>query len=96
MKNPAAIKQRKKRVRFRLEAPHKQQVALVGDFNSWNTKKHPMKETSAGFWEKVVVLPTGTYEYKFYIDDQWVVDPINANHRTNEYGTRNSVIVVEG
>jgi 5'-AMP-activated protein kinase regulatory beta subunit len=96
MKSPATIKQKKRRVRFLLEAPHKQQVALVGDFNAWNPDKHPMKKTEDGCWEKIVLLPPGTYEYKFYIDGQWVADPANADQRINDYGTRNSVIVVEG
>lgn len=96
MKNLAAVKQRKRRVRFRLEAPHNQHAALVGDFNSWNPKKHPMKMVEDGCWEKTVILPPGTYEYKFYIDGQWATDQTNADTHTNDYGTRNSVIVVEG
>jgi 1,4-alpha-glucan branching enzyme len=89
-------KQKRRRIRFRLEAAHRHQVALVGDFNAWDPKKHLMKETSEGLWEKIVLLPPGTYEYKFYVDGQWVTDPNNAHLRTNDYGTRNSVIVVEG
>ena len=41
------------------------------------------------------MLGTGTYEYKFYINDTWCVDPGNPNFRPNEMGTLNSVITVD-
>ena len=90
-----ATKVRKRRVCFKLEAPHKQQVALVGNFNAWNPEKHPMKKTAGGRWEKIVVLKPGIYEYKFHADGQWIADPANTHQRPNCYGTRNSVVVVE-
>lgn len=37
-------------------APAAQQLALVGDFNSWNQKSHPYTRGDFGLW-KLVVLP---------------------------------------
>jgi 5'-AMP-activated protein kinase regulatory beta subunit len=66
----------------------------VGDFNAWDPEKHPMKRGPDGAWEKTVILAPGTYEYKFFQDGQWMVDPQNDRQRPNRFGTRNSVVVV--
>ena len=94
MKKTAQIKSKKRRVSFSLDAPHAQQVSLVGDFNAWDPKKHPMKKNADGLWEKTVILDPGTYEYKFMQDDRWIVDPGNDRQCPNRFGTRNNVIVV--
>ena len=68
-------------------APKK--VMLAGDFNKWQPV--PMKKQKDGSFSAVVTLAPGTYEYKFVIDDQWVVDPDNSVWAVNNYGTLNSV-----
>jgi len=73
MKKTAKVKSKKRRVRFSLDALHAQQVSLVGDFNAWDPKKHPMKKNVGGLWEKTVILDPGTHEYKFFMDDQWII-----------------------
>lgn len=94
MQGKANTKTRKRRVSFSLEAPHAQQVALVGDFNAWDPLKHPMKKDASGIWEKTVILEPGTYEYKFFQDGQWVLDPGNHRQCPNRFGTRNNIVVV--
>jgi 1,4-alpha-glucan branching enzyme len=51
---------------FAVWAPHARQVSLVGDFNGWNARQHPMRwRRECGVWE--IFLPgvhAGAY-YKF-------------------------------
>lgn len=88
-KPKAKIKRRK--VRFLLEAGNAEKVILMGDFNAWNPKKHPMKQDQNGLWYKDVLLFPGTYEYKFLVDGAWIRDPANELLRLNSFGTYNNV-----
>ena len=54
-------------VRFALWAPNAEVVCLVGDFNHWDTRRHPMRLRTAGVWEIFVPgLAAGT-TYKYYV-----------------------------
>ena len=70
-------------------------VFLVGDFNSWNQKKHEMKEIHDGTYRKSLILPPGTYEYKFIVDGQWKSDPLKELAPMNSFRTKNNVIHVD-
>ena len=83
---------KRKRWMFFLEAADAREVILMGDFNNWNPKKHPMQRDENGMWNKVVMLPPGDYEYKFLVDGQWREDPMNDQLCPNCFGTYNSVI----
>ena len=86
---------KRKRVTVTFEAPHAEGVSLLGDFNQWNEKKHPMKKGQQGMWEKIIVVPRGRYEYRFMVDGQWHNDP--ANHRVcaNAFGGTNNILEVK-
>ena len=85
----------KKRVTFVLDEPSASQVTVCGDFNNWEIARHPMKQDEEGFWRKIVMLSPGRYEYKLYVDDQWRCDPANTSKCANQFGTSNSVIIVD-
>jgi 1,4-alpha-glucan branching enzyme len=54
-------------VLFATWAPHAQRVSVVGDFNAWDGRRHPMRRHAGGIWE--LFLPgvaTGSC-YKFEI-----------------------------
>lgn len=56
---------------FRTWAPNAKQVNLVGDFNGWNNKSHPMKKISAeGVWEVWAENAKQFDKYKFEIVDR--------------------------
>src|SRR5437588_7554035 len=38
-------------VAFAVFAPNAQRVSVVGDFNSWDGRRHPMRVRGNGFWE---------------------------------------------
>jgi 1,4-alpha-glucan branching enzyme len=88
-------KPKKRRVTFSLTSPDAKEVILMGDFNQWNPKAHPMKKNKNGVWEKVTFLFPGTYEYRFMVDGQWKNDPENLQTRTNQFGTENNLIDVK-
>ena len=94
IKGKTKEKTKKGRVVFSLEAPQAKEAFLVGDFNDWNTKKHPMKRAKKGDWKKIVMLPPGTYEYKFLVDGEWWNDPRNQTISQNRFGTLNNVMTI--
>ena len=77
---------------FSLEKIEANEVILMGDFNKWNPKIHPMKNDGNGTWNKVVMLYPGRYEYKFLIDGEWKEDPRSDQVCLNRFGTQNSVL----
>jgi 1,4-alpha-glucan branching enzyme len=85
----------RRRVFFSLKAPDAKAVSVVGDFNGWRADLHPMKMNDTGEWGKQLFLPPGRYEYKFVVDGQWWEDPACEQKSQNQYGTCNSVVVVE-
>ena len=86
---------KRKRVTFSIVAPGVEDVCLTGTFNDWNTDRHHMKKNSDGVWSKTVVIPPGTYEYKYLVGGEWWHDPGNDHVTYNEHGTLNSVITVD-
>jgi len=81
-------------VRFVLKAPESaRKVVVVGDFRKWQPV--PMRKQKDGSFSATVALAPGTYEYKFIVDGEWVVDPDNNTWALNAYGTLNSVAHVE-
>ncbi|MCG6894262.1 MAG: glycogen-binding domain-containing protein [Desulfobacteraceae bacterium] len=40
------------------------------------------------------MLGPGEFEYKFWVDGNWVVDPNNRRTRLNSFGTFNSIISI--
>jgi 1,4-alpha-glucan branching enzyme len=85
----------RRRVFFSLTAPEARAVSVVGDFNDWSPDAHPMKRHESGEWKKHLFLSPGRYEYKFIVDGQWWEDPTNEEKCPNQYGSCNSVVVVE-
>ncbi|MFN3325920.1 MAG: 1,4-alpha-glucan branching protein GlgB [Bryobacteraceae bacterium] len=54
-------------VRFTVWAPNAIAVTVVGDFNEWDTRRHPMRLRNSGVWELFVPhLEHGT-KYKYFI-----------------------------
>jgi 1,4-alpha-glucan branching enzyme len=63
-------------VNFAVWAPNAQGVSLVGDFNNWDGRRHPMRKHPNGIWELFVPgLSEGTL-YKYQVRQKWgdVVD----------------------
>ncbi|MCA1404435.1 1,4-alpha-glucan branching protein GlgB [Ensifer sp. IC3342] len=57
-------------VRFAVWAPNARRVSVVGDFNSWDGRRHPMRlRPSAGVWEIFIPRLTHGERYKFELLD---------------------------
>lgn len=83
-------------VHFELVAPEASSVALVGDFNGWNPAASPMRRTGDA-WTLAVPVASGRHVYAFVLDGvRWVSDPGAPLAPENEYGFKNSVLVVSG
>ena len=89
-----ADKNTKKRVTFKFSNPEACEVFLAGSFNNWNPSTQPLKKDAKGIWKTVLMLPKGTYEYRFVIDGQWIDDPDSPEKTLNEFGSYNSILIV--
>ena len=59
-------------VRFAVWAPNAEDVTIAGDFNQWDTRRHPMRRRNAGVWEIFIPeLGEGT-AYKYNIRSRFV------------------------
>ena len=83
-----------RRTQFAFAAPKARQVALVGDFNNWDTKAGPMHKGPDGVWHLSVALKPGRYEYRFLEDEVWSDDPAAEQRVANSLGTQNCVKTV--
>jgi hypothetical protein len=86
-------------VRFEFTLPTTaQEVALVGDFNGWDTAATPMRREGSGrTWSARVPLEPGRHEYAFVVDGRrWVVDPLAPQAADAGFGPTNAVVVDAG
>jgi serine protease AprX len=71
-------------------------VALVGAFNHWSPKGYDLQPLSTGLWRiSFPSPPTGSYRYKFLVDDRWEVDIENPDRVEDGYGGFSSVLKVQ-
>jgi len=54
-------------VTFRVWAPNAQRVSVVGDFNAWDGRRHPMRKYGNGVWEIFLPSITEGAHYKFEV-----------------------------
>jgi len=85
----------KKRASFQIEAEPGSTVSVCGTFNSWRAGQFPMKDNpNGGIFKTTLILPSGTHEYKFVVNGEWLTDPNCQDQAPNDCGSMNSVIVV--
>lgn len=54
-------------VRFAVWAPNAEMVSVAGDFNQWDTARHPMRRRDGGIWE-IFIPGVGEGEiYKYFV-----------------------------
>ncbi len=80
-----------KAVSFTLPAPEAQEVCVCGSFNNWELNGIPMKPSRKGEWKAQMLLPPGSYEYRFRVDGEWVDDPAAPRRVPNPFGTMNCI-----
>jgi len=60
------------KTQFEFLAPEAGEVYLAGDFNNWDPQSTPLKKDKKGIWKISLPLKPGRYEYRYFIDDNWV------------------------
>jgi hypothetical protein len=80
---------------FRLDHfPEARNVFVCGDFNGWNQTELALSKVGRE-WQLPYVLSPGNYQYKFIVDEQWVLDPANDISIEDGAGNKNSFLVVK-
>lgn len=54
-------------------------VSIVGNFNYWDSTSNILKKNEKDVYTFKTYLPRGTYYYKFVVDGEWILDPLNEN-----------------
>ena len=81
-------------VEFRLKGfTNAKQVSVAGSFNDWSPSSVKMKRDGDEWTVQTVAEPC-KHMYKFVVDGNWILDPVNKV-TGNENGHVNSVIVVK-
>ena len=86
-------------IQFELRLPSgAAKVAVVGDFNGWDTTATPMqKSRSNGEWSAKITLLPGRHVYAYIVNgEKWVVDPLAPQVSDADYGPANAVVVEGG
>ena len=84
------------RHQFVLVAPGARSVALVGDFNAWDSGATPLRRQGSA-WTVELNLPPGRHVYAFVVDGtEWVADASAPMAPVDEFGRPSSVILVPG
>ena len=68
-------------------------VALAGSFNQWDQSQFIFGKEGEE-WVCRIDLEPGKHSYKFIVDGNWLLDPANPNTEDDDYGVKNSVIMV--
>jgi 1,4-alpha-glucan branching enzyme len=86
-------------VRFAVWAPNALRVSVVGDFNSWDGRRHPMRRRSeAGIWELFIPRLTAGTIYKYEIaGPDGAVQPLKADPlaRQTEHPPATASVVID-
>jgi len=68
-------------------------ITLFGSFNGWNRESLPLTDSDGdGVYGIMVSLDAGSYEYKFFVDGEEVLDPTNPEKAPNGFGGFNSIL----
>ena len=88
-----------RQVTFKFHPDNKpSKVNLAGAFNDWSTDKSPMSDPDGdGTWTTTLLLPPGSYMYKFVVDGtNWTPDKAGQDADADDgYGGKNSIINVD-
>lgn len=93
------LKNGKCNVTFRLPkaaAPDVRNIAIVGDFNDWNTVETPMERLKNGDFRITLTLTCGReYRFRYLIDgNRWENDWHADKYIPNAFGSDDSVVVL--
>jgi 1,4-alpha-glucan branching enzyme len=80
--------------RFQLQTSNSvKKVCVAGDFSDWEPVR--MKKQKNGSYAVTMPLSAGSYQYKFQVNEDWLLDPDNHNNALNSFGSLNSVAEIK-
>jgi 1,4-alpha-glucan branching enzyme len=78
-----------------MEAGSGSEIFVAGSFNDWDPRRNKLADQGGGLFRLALLLPRGSYEYKFVVNGLWQVDPKCPDWVPNNLGSLNSVIRVD-
>lgn len=74
-----------------------EKICLVGDFNDWDRRSHPLRQQRRGDWTITVVLESNrAYQFRYLIDnDHWTNDDNADAYVRNAHGSDNFVVFTD-
>ncbi len=84
------------KVTFTVPAEEAEKVAVVGDFNDWNTEESILKKLKNGTFKGTFNLPKeNTFEFRYLIDGDYVNESEADGYQWNDYaGAENALLTV--
>ncbi|ODN29804.1 glycoside hydrolase family 13 [Fervidobacterium thailandense] len=79
---------------IRFYAKDAKYIFIAGTFNNWNDKATEVYFIEDGWWEAILELQPGIYEYKFVVDGKWITDPNAFAFVDDGFGGKNGVFEV--
>lgn len=71
------------------------EVALVGDFNDWDTESTKLTKKNGVYETELRLKPETEYKFRYLIDGTtWENDYAADAYTANEFGTEDSVVIV--
>lgn len=80
-------------VQLKLDQPQASSVLFASEYNNWDPVA--MQRSDQGLWSIEVKLEPGEYAYKFIVDEEWILDPVNPEQKIVD-GVPNSKLIVRG
>ncbi|MGC8820622.1 MAG: glucodextranase DOMON-like domain-containing protein [Fervidobacterium sp.] len=75
--------------------PDAKYVFIAGSFNNWSMSDTECYSSGDGWWEAVLELTPGVYQYKFVVDGKdWVADPNAPAFVDDGFGGKNGIFEV--
>ena len=82
------------RVTFVFRSDPGRRVYLTGDFNQWDPFWEPMREVRPGLYQTSLRLGPGRHYYRFSVDGNRLLDPLNLDSARDPEGHSVSVVDV--
>lgn len=91
------INKKKRAIEFYIQNPCASHISLAGTFNQWAHDSLLMEPSANGLWKiEIPMLPKGTYQYKFFVDDKtWMEDIDNPYREPDGLNGFNSILKIE-
>ncbi|MDV7398825.1 isoamylase early set domain-containing protein, partial [Arthrospira platensis SPKY1] len=72
-----------------------EKVVLCGDFNDWSQSANQMTKKGDSWVTELRLKPASSFQFKYLCDAEWKNDDQADHYQENEFGTVNSVVVIE-